>query len=823
MNGVQNVFHNVTGTVSGVAGTVAKGATHAAGKTVGVGLMAGKTVAKGATGAVHGVANVGMAAGKTVAKGATGAVTGVASAGMAAGKTVAKGASGAVTGVATGVATAGKTVAKGATGAVTGVATVGLAAGKTVAKGAVTGVSTVGMVAAVGVAGVATGVAGVATGVAGAAVGTVSTVVRSTMINPRRRKYAGGRRIKRQDSRLAWDSRVTAPYIKLDLVMECHRLPKKNSFSQSDAFCCLWEIPPGHRINSKKVSKLPARHEKELGRTEVIRENRNPSFKTTFRLEYKFQEEQHYVVRVYNEDLIYSTDLKEHDFVGGCFFTLGELMGAGGCAVARPLNHSKSFLILIGQEIIETREVLEFRFAGQDLGELARKRKNKQVGKEIAKDVFDTIQKANIAKNIANALEKFDLYFRLEKLNKEDQTWKTVWKSEVVKDSQSPTWDGARIPLQLLCDDDPNTTMRITLWDYHKFSPDIIVGFVETTVNELILKASRGIPVFNVMIEKKRILRGTKLKKAGVLKVLKSNILQIPSMLQYISGGCRMDLMFAIDCTIANGDWRDEASQHYHSSTWLNDYQAAIHKIATVFGAFEGKKDYTLWGYGATLNGQQTHAPFLMGEKLTDADALIEAYDRHFSEDNSSFDLGKDGYLKPVIQAGMYKAVKSNQQSQCYSTLVILTTGEVTDLTESIDVICAAAEDAPMSIVIIGVGTGDFQCMEILVGYGDESGKLRHSNGVPITRELVSFVTFQEFGGNASQCVLEALREVPEQFVQYYSNAGITPLPPKPIPGFTSDEIRARSAKAVSGKKGRGKKTSPQFDDDGYGSEFDEQ
>lgn len=47
--------------------------------------------------------------------------------------------------------------------------------------------------------------------------------------------------------------------------MECHRLPKKNSFSQADAFCCLCEIPPGHRINSKKVSKLPAHHEKELG------------------------------------------------------------------------------------------------------------------------------------------------------------------------------------------------------------------------------------------------------------------------------------------------------------------------------------------------------------------------------------------------------------------------------------------------------------------------------------------------------------------------------------------------------------------------------
>jgi Copine/C2 domain len=794
MNGVQNVVGNVTGAAQAAGNFAGKatlgmvsGATKATQNVAGAGIHMTKTVVSGATNAAGKTAGLGLKATKTVVSGATNAAGITAGLGLKATKTVVTGASKATQNVAEAGLKATKTVVTGATNAVTNTAGV--------MTGAVTGVANVGMAATVGVAGAVTGVA---TATMGATAATMSTVMRSTMINPRRKKYIGGRRLKRQNSRLAWESRVTAPYIKLDLIMKCHRLPKKNSFSQADAFCCLWEIPSGHRINSKKVSRLPARHEKEIGRTEVCRENRNPSFKTTFRLEYKFQEEQHFVIRVYNEDLQYSTDLKEHDFIGGCFFTLGELMGAGGCSVARPLQHGKSFLILMGQEIVETREVLEFRFSGQDLGLLERKRKNMQVAKELTKDVLDTMQKVNIA----TVLEKFDPYFRFEKLNKEDQTWKTVWKSEVIKDNQNPTWEGARIPLQLLCDDDPYTTVRITIWDYHKHSPDILLGFVETTVNELIQKSQRGIPVFNVMIEKKRILRGTKLKKAGVLKVLKSNILQIPSMLQYISGGCKMDLMFAIDCTKANGDWRDESSQHYHSSTWLNDYQAAIHKIATVYGSFEGDKDYILWGYGACINGQQTHSPFLMGEKLKDADALVESYDAYFSATNESFDLGKDGYLKPVIQAGMYRAIKSNQTSQCYSTLVILTTGEITDLTDTIDVICAAAEDAPLSIVIIGVGTGDFQLMDILTGYGDESGKLRHSNGVPIARELVSFVTFHEFGGNASQCVVEGLREVPEQFVQYFTNAGIKPLPPKPVPDFTGEESRSRSSNSANRRKG---------------------
>ena len=798
MNGVQNVVGNVTGAAQAAGNFAGKatmgmvtGASKATQNVAGAGLNMTKQVVSGATNVAGKTAGLGLKATKTVVSGATNAAGKTAGLGINAAKTVATGASKATQNVAEAGFKATKTVVTGATNAVTNTAGV--------MTGAVTGVANVGMAATVGVAGAVTGVA---TATMGATAATMSTVMRSTMINPRRKKYVGGRRLKRQNSRLAWDSRVTAPYIKLDLLMKCHRLPKKNSFSQADAFCCIWEIQSGHGVNSKKVTKLPARHEKEIGRTEVCRENRNPTFETTFRLEYKFQEEQHYVVRVYNEDLQYSTDLKEHDFIGGYFFTLGELMGAGGCSIARPLHHGKSFLILVGQEIIETREVLEFRFSGQDLGLLERKRKNMQVAKDVAKDVLDTMQKVNIA----TVLEKFDPYFRFEKLNKEDQTWKTVWKSEVIKDNQNPTWDGARIPLQLLCDDDPYTTVRITIWDYHKHSPDIILGFVETTVNELVQKSQRGIPVFNVMIEKKRILRGTKLKKAGVLKVLKSNILQIPSMLQYISGGCRMDLMFAIDYSKANGDWRDESSQHYHSSTWLNDYQAAIHKIATVFGSFEGDKDYTIWGYGACINDMQTRAPFLMGEKLKDADALVEAYDAHFTvKTNEKFELGKDAYLKPVIQAGMYRAIKSNQKSQCYSTLVILTTGEISDLAETIDVICAAAEDAPMSIVIIGVGTGDFQLIDILTGHGDESGKLRHSNGVPIARELVSFVTFHEFGGNASQCVVEGLREVPEQFVQYYTNSGIKPMAPKPVPDFTGEDGRAKAANMTVGKKKNGR------------------
>jgi hypothetical protein len=65
-------------------------------------------------------------------------------------------------------------------------------------------------------------------------------------------------------------------------------------------------------------------------------------------LEFAFHEEQAYIIRAYDEDLRYATDLKEHDYLGGCTFTLGQLMGAKGCAIARRLAHDKSYMVVTG-------------------------------------------------------------------------------------------------------------------------------------------------------------------------------------------------------------------------------------------------------------------------------------------------------------------------------------------------------------------------------------------------------------------------------------------------------------------------------------------
>lgn len=619
---------------------------------------------------------------------------------------------------------------------------------------------------------------------AGQAVGQVTKVGKQVGKQVGHLSHITNRRgqLVRQDSKIAWDSRISAPSIKLDLIIECHRLPRKDSFSEADAFCGVWELPSGLPAKGKKVSRLPTRQEREVGRTEVVRATSGPKFTTKFRLEYRFQAQQTYVIRVYDEDLRYATDLKEHDFVGGAIFTLGELMGAGGCTIARPLGSGKAFTVLTGQEIIETREVLEFRFAGQDLGVLDRTKKNKILA---AKDTVSNIKKS--------ALDKFDApdpYFCLEQLNEEDQSWSVVWKSEVIMDTKFPTWNVARLPLQLLCqDDDPHKDLKITIWEWNRFTAHELVGYVMTSVNELVTKAKRGIPVLDVMVDKKKIFGGVKPIKAGSLKVLKSRIHHIPSMLQYLSGGCELDLMVAIDCTLNNGNPSQQDGLHYSSESWLNDYQAILFKIGSVFDSYEGQ-DFVLWGYGAkTPAGQQSY--FSMGEKLKGANDLVKAYDRTFSPTNRNrLTMEKNAELRHIIQNAMSRAVKASESNrQCYSTLVILSTGCVSDIRESIEAICQA-EDTPLSIVVIGIGQGDMTPINELAG--GEDGQLFHQNGVKVQRQIVNFVALDDFHGNTRECVSEALHEVPEQFVQHFVNSGVQPMPPKAVPDFANVELQAR-------------------------------
>ncbi len=101
-------------------------------------------------------------------------------------------------------------------------------------------------------------------------------------------------------------------------------------------------------------------------------------------------------------------------------------------------------------------------------------------------------------------------------------------------------------------------------------------------------------------------------------------------------------------------------------------------------------------------------------------------------------------YFAPIIKEALTHARKL-QGRYAYSTLLILTDGEIHDMNETKNLIVDNCK-LPISIIIVGIGNADFNAMKEL----DGDAGLYSSNGVKCNRDIVQFVPFNNFKGNAA-------------------------------------------------------------------------
>jgi hypothetical protein len=114
-----------------------------------------------------------------------------------------------------------------------------------------------------------------------------------------------------------------------------------------------------------------------------------------------------------------------------------------------------------------------------------------------------------------------------------------------------------------------------------------------------------------------------------------------------------------------------------------------------------------------------------------------------------------------------------------YFVLLVITSGLITDMEKTIDVIVEAA-NFPISIVVVGAGVGkeDFTDMHTLDA---DDTPLVGSNGKNPSRDIVHFVEFSHFlDSEPSEFAGEILREIPDQLVDFMTRRGIRPTTPPP-------------------------------------------
>lgn len=134
-------------------------------------------------------------------------------------------------------------------------------------------------------------------------------------------------------------------------------------------------------------------------------------------------------------------------------------------------------------------------------------------------------------------------------------------------------------------------------------------------------------------------------------------------------------------------------------------------------------------------------------------------------------ELSGPTYFGPLIEETIKLAQGCKQAgSNIYQTLLILTDGEIHDMDRTIDLIIQAAY-LPLSIIIVGIGSANFDNMNRL----DGDNGLYGTNGTRCPRDLVQFVPFRDVKMNGDLLAKELLAELPTQVVQYMSMIGKPP------------------------------------------------
>ena len=212
--------------------------------------------------------------------------------------------------------------------------------------------------------------------------------------------------------------------------------------------------------------------------------------------------------------------------------------------------------------------------------------------------------------------------------------WNIVHRSDKIKNTLNPKWEEEAIDLSVLCGGNLERPLRLSVYDFESSGDHIIMGAIETTVSELLkakssagLKLRQGGEETGTLAVLVASVSGTE-SLEGQMAALKVSSPEPsappaeetpppapsapelapipftpppplpPTFLDYINGGCEMQLCVAIDFTGSNGDPRKPGTLHYLSpdGSTMNDYEKAICSIGGILADYDTDKKFPVWG-----------------------------------------------------------------------------------------------------------------------------------------------------------------------------------------------------------------------------------
>jgi len=515
---------------------------------------------------------------------------------------------------------------------------------------------------------------------------------------------------------------------KVDLFISARDLPKVQTLRSSDPspFAALF----AKDIKTDKFVRFAT--------TSVLKDNTNPDWILAITVDYLFEVIQEIVVKIYDKEGHYPLeDESKHTLLGECSFFLGSLMCSNSQRMECKLSggRNKGSVLVRGEAQANSRDVFCVTFS-------ARKLANKE-GFFSTSDPFLIISRIN-----------------------EDGGWTQVWRNEKIDNNLNPCWAPTRIPMTTLCNGDPERPLKIEIFDFEKSGKHHFMGQVECSVSSMV--KGNGIAM---AVEP----RQNGYTNSGTLTAANVLVESHPTFTDFVTGGCEISLVVAVDFTASNGSPSDPSSLHYiHGGGAHNPYQQAILAVGSVLQTYDTDNMYPVYGFGAKVvqpNGQLSVVQhcfpvYAGGLEVKGVDGILKAY--HDCLNHVS--LSGPTLFGPLIAAATHIAAAANcsQARQKYTVLLVVTDGEINDMEATKQALLQAAQQ-PLSVIIVGVGSADFTNMKLL-----DRLVVHQANQPP--RDIVQFVAFNEFASKGPSILgAKVLAQIPDQILQYMTMKHIKP------------------------------------------------
>eukprot|EP01038_Epipyxis_sp_PR26KG_P006747 gene6747-9244_t len=546
---------------------------------------------------------------------------------------------------------------------------------------------------------------------------------------------------------------------RLQISLSALQLPRMKFTGSTDSFAVLYQVDA---------------YKNEIilcGFTEVCKDNLSAVYETTITVDYHFHATQEYLVRIYSYTPDYPLEnTNKHTLLGHINFTLTFLM------------RSDHQMIRITMDSINYRDAIV---------EVRAEQLNR------SSDYLCAIFSANQLTKSGGFFHTASPYYTISRLN-EGGSWSTILTSTHATKTINPVWQPMRIPMDFLCEMDIDRPLQVNIFDFDSH-PHVPLGTVDLTVRSLLDNSgtmsedlSKSEKIMNISI-----LKNGKNEKGGELISKNTYIERNPTFPEFIAGGCEISLIVAVDFTSSNLVPTNPESLHYldPDENIDNSYQQAIRTVCSVLENYDSDKMYPVYGFGAkfrsignelspvqhcfpltSANGYHnidfqsgTGAVVEVAAEVHGVKGILDAY----KDTVKQAIFSGPTLFAPIIKAASTLAAHSNcsQSNQKYSILLILTDGVVSDF-ENTKAAIVEASRQPLSIIIVGIGSENFDAMRKL----DGDQKLLVANGKSALRDIVQFVSLADHKEPGVKTLAQdLLEEVPSQLLLYMKHNEIVP------------------------------------------------